>query len=476
MSSIYSLEPPTKGKVTMKTSLGDLDIELWPKEAPKACRNFVQLCLESYYDKTTFHRVIKDFMVQGGDPTGTGEGGESIYGGPFEDEFHSRLQFRRRALVACANQADKPNTNSSQFFITLGRADWLTKKNTIFGTVTGDTVYNLIRFNELETDGSDVPEDPPQIVSTSVVWNPFDDIVPRRAPGDQAGAGGGAPKARDNRARVRNKNLLSFGDEEDFGDDDGGFVFKPKKIKSPQVLAGQDSKEKGQHAREEGPGGVKGTPPTIEAPASLPKQADKSSNPEDLQKRMMMQAAQFEADFHTGGQEDRAHASGNANEGKVVEDAKDKKRKKLSLKSTLKAQSADGSQGVGDSDARRRLLKRKRRMNSGREEETLARLQKFTSGLRSGSAKGKADTKDKAGADSARESMPAAWRIDDYLGVNDDDDDGDLKSHVLNFKKPEEAGNDMVRRDNVDDYVVLDPLLEKGKAKWKKKENRKKRY
>lgn len=74
MSTIYVLEPPTKGKVVLNTSHGPLDIELWPKEAPKAVRNFVQLCLEGYYNHTIFHRIIKAFLVQAGDPTGTGTG------------------------------------------------------------------------------------------------------------------------------------------------------------------------------------------------------------------------------------------------------------------------------------------------------------------------------------------------------------------------------------------------------------------
>ena len=68
-----------------------LDVELWPKEAPLACRNFVQLCMENYYDATIFHRVVPGFIIQGGDPTGTGMGGDSIYGKPFKDEFHSRV-------------------------------------------------------------------------------------------------------------------------------------------------------------------------------------------------------------------------------------------------------------------------------------------------------------------------------------------------------------------------------------------------
>ena len=68
MSNIYIQEPPTNGKVCLETTVGDIEIELWSRECPKACRNFVQLCMENYYNKTKFHRVIKDFIVQGGDP------------------------------------------------------------------------------------------------------------------------------------------------------------------------------------------------------------------------------------------------------------------------------------------------------------------------------------------------------------------------------------------------------------------------
>ena len=84
MSNIYILEPPTNGKVLLETSVGPIEIELWSKEAPKACQNFVQHCLDGYYNKTIFHRVVKGFLIQGGDPTGTGDGGESIYGAPFK--------------------------------------------------------------------------------------------------------------------------------------------------------------------------------------------------------------------------------------------------------------------------------------------------------------------------------------------------------------------------------------------------------
>lgn len=77
------------------TSCGDIDIELWSKEAPKTCRNFVQLCMEGYYDNTIFHRVVKNFIVQGGDPTGTGHGGESVYDRPFKVSFLFCCKFGR---------------------------------------------------------------------------------------------------------------------------------------------------------------------------------------------------------------------------------------------------------------------------------------------------------------------------------------------------------------------------------------------
>ncbi|XP_018424834.1 PREDICTED: peptidyl-prolyl cis-trans isomerase CWC27 homolog [Nanorana parkeri] len=177
MSNIYIQEPPTNGKVLLKTTAGDIDIELWSKEAPRACRNFVQLCLEGYYDNTIFHRVVPDFIIQGGDPTGTGTGGESVYGKPFRDEFHTRLRFIRRGLVAMANAG--PHDNGSQFFFTLGRADELNNKHTIFGKVTGDTIYNLLRLTEVDIGEDERPVNPHKIKTGEVLFNPFDDIVPR---------------------------------------------------------------------------------------------------------------------------------------------------------------------------------------------------------------------------------------------------------------------------------------------------------
>ncbi|OZJ06236.1 hypothetical protein BZG36_00780 [Bifiguratus adelaidae] len=176
MSNIYIAEPHTNGEVILHTTAGDIDIELWSKEAPKACRNFIQLCLEHYYDDVIFHRIVPNFIVQTGDPTGTGEGGDSIYGEPFGDEFHSRLRFVRRGLVGMANAG--PNDNTSQFFFTLGPTEELQNKHTIFGKVVGDTLFNVLKIGEMETE-DERPLYPPKIKSTEVISNPFDDIIPR---------------------------------------------------------------------------------------------------------------------------------------------------------------------------------------------------------------------------------------------------------------------------------------------------------
>uniref|UniRef100_A0A667XAZ6 Spliceosome-associated protein CWC27 homolog n=1 Tax=Myripristis murdjan TaxID=586833 RepID=A0A667XAZ6_9TELE len=212
--SNIQITPPhpeqTNKLVLLKTSAGDIDIELWSKEAPKACRNFVQLCMEGYYDGTLFHRVVPDFIVQGGDPTGYGTGGESIYGRPFKDEFHSRLRFNRRGLVAMANSG--PHDNGSQFFFTLGRADELNNKHTIFGKITGDTVYNMLRLAEVECDNDERPLNPHKIRTTEVLHSPFDDIIPREIKKAKKEKDKEEGKKSQSKA-TKNFSLLSFGEE-----------------------------------------------------------------------------------------------------------------------------------------------------------------------------------------------------------------------------------------------------------------------
>lgn len=121
------------GNVIFETDQGELELALWDHAAPKACENFRGLVKKGYYDGIIFHRVIKNFMIQGGDPTGTGRGGESLWGGTFEDEFKPDVKFDRMGLLAMANRG--PGTNGSQFFITTVPTPWLTGKHTIFGEV-----------------------------------------------------------------------------------------------------------------------------------------------------------------------------------------------------------------------------------------------------------------------------------------------------------------------------------------------------
>lgn len=117
----------------MQTSLGEIKIELKPKIAPKAVENFITHSKNGYYDGLIFHRVIKNFMIQGGDPTGTGAGGESIWKQDFEDEFSSTSIFDKPFILAMANRGK--NTNGSQFFITTVPTYWLNGHHTIFGYV-----------------------------------------------------------------------------------------------------------------------------------------------------------------------------------------------------------------------------------------------------------------------------------------------------------------------------------------------------
>ena len=148
---------PSKGEqiVVMKTTLGTIKIKLFPIKAPKTVENFVGLVDKGYYDGIIFHRVIPDFMIQGGDPTGTGTGGESLWGGKFEDEFHPDLKNIRGAL-SMANAG--PNTNGSQFFIVQkdGGTPWLNGHHSVFGQVFEgmDVVDQIIN---VDRDGRDKP-------------------------------------------------------------------------------------------------------------------------------------------------------------------------------------------------------------------------------------------------------------------------------------------------------------------------------
>lgn len=139
---------------TLRTNVGDIVVKLYPDVAPKAVENFLGHAENGYYEGVIFHRVIKDFMIQGGDPTGNGYGGKSIWGKPFEDEVDDSVRFDRKGLLAMANAG--PRTNGSQFFITLAATPWLNDRHTIFGEVV-DGMEVVDAIGTAETGPGDKP-------------------------------------------------------------------------------------------------------------------------------------------------------------------------------------------------------------------------------------------------------------------------------------------------------------------------------
>ena len=149
----------------IQTNHGPIHVELYPDEAPKTVHNFVKLANDGFYDSVIFHRVIPDFMIQGGDPTGTGSGGP---GYTFEDEFnHHKVE---RGALAMANAG--PNTNGSQFFVvTTEAAPWLDGKHTVFGRVT-DGMDVVDKIAEQPRDARDKPHEDVVIESVTVSEGP----------------------------------------------------------------------------------------------------------------------------------------------------------------------------------------------------------------------------------------------------------------------------------------------------------------
>ncbi|PHH88861.1 hypothetical protein CDD83_6961 [Cordyceps sp. RAO-2017] len=274
MSALYNLEPQPTASAVIHTTLGEIMVELFAKQTPLTCRNFLQLSLDGYFDGTVFHRLVPNFILQGGDPTGTGNGGESIYDGGafsgdldpwpmdqrrgknagptginFKDEFHSRLKFNRRGHLAMANEG-RSDTNGSQFFFTLDKAEELTGKNTLFGRVAGDTIYNLAKIGESEVEeGSERPLYPVKIEKIEILVNPFEDMKKRTRIATQASKSSTTAARAKKKRKKGGKQLLSFGDEE--GGEEGeeeAPTFKKTKFDTRLIADEQD---------DEGPSQVK---------------------------------------------------------------------------------------------------------------------------------------------------------------------------------------------------------------------------
>ena len=325
MSSLYNLEPQPTASCILHTTNGDISLELWAQQVPLTCRNFLQHCLDGYYDNTIFHRLVPGFILQGGDPTGTGSGGESIYdggafgeprppegngiwpmeerkgknagphGAGFKDEFHSRLKYNRRGLLGMANEG--PDTNGSQFFLTLENTPELQGKNTLFGRVVGNTIYNLAKIGEAEVEDNR-PIYPVTLTSVEVLENPFKDMVARSRTAAPTISEKRAPKPK---KRKPTKQLLSFGGDEE--EDDDVPVLKKAKFDTRIVMdvepaaASTSSEPKPQKKAEKKtqkvtkkPISLESSPEPSAAPTSLPSRPSKpvtrepSSSPEPVQK------------------------------------------------------------------------------------------------------------------------------------------------------------------------------------------------
>ncbi|KAJ1892126.1 Peptidyl-prolyl isomerase cwc27 [Kickxella alabastrina] len=484
MSSIYVSEPPTSGKVVLETSAGDIEVELWSKEAPKACRNFIQLCVDGYYDTTIFHRLVSGWIVQGGDPTGTGEGGESIYGAPFADEFHSRLRFSRRGLLGMANTG--PNDNGSQFFITLAPTPELQKKNTIFGTVVGDSLFNALKLGSGEVDN--VTERPVHLKTLKharVLDNPFPDIVPRAtakyvaAPdldqSDAAVATALKKKRGRNIKAVKNKKLLSFADDDDEDYDDtmahdskaGAAVATRTEMKSSHDLLKSDPMLSKETSSAASPVPLKPVRGLNSIPELPPKEAESvvladsgSTRADTPSVREKIQSVENEIK--------KLAERDNKRKSTLNVDSGESKKPKSALSEMLSRYKTAGP-GV-------RTAARKK--DTGREDELFVRLGSFqskirnTKGFEKPAAGGNCDTEagdngrkcelhGVAGCNSCQRAKP-----DEYSSLGKAAsrfDGGDWLSHTLKFSNRKEKGSASEYAPRVEDYVVIDPREQEQK-------------
>jgi peptidyl-prolyl cis-trans isomerase SDCCAG10 len=172
MSNIYNLEPQAHGLIVFKTTFGDLELELFTKQCPKNTKNFVQLCLDGYYEGSIFDRIEKDFIAIGGEHADPGF--DTLETEIVPDEFHQRLKFTRRGLLATANT--EKNVNGPKFFFTLGPAPELQNKHTIFGRLKGNSIYHIVDLNDCQVDDEMRPVSEKKIMQVIVEDNPYPEL------------------------------------------------------------------------------------------------------------------------------------------------------------------------------------------------------------------------------------------------------------------------------------------------------------
>ncbi|KAL2787975.1 cyclophilin-like domain-containing protein [Aspergillus keveii] len=287
MSSHYTTEPAPTASATLNTTFGPLHIALFANQTPLTCRNFLQHCMDNYYAGTIFHRIVPDFIIQGGDPTGTGSGGTSIYEYPeFEydpdardpnekvvlrDELHSRLRYNRRGLVGMAKSED--GTYGSQFFITLANTEReLNGQCTLFGRIEGDTLYNMLKIADADrVEGTERPVYPVKITSCEVgELGPLAGKVRKRQVTATGPKTEEKPAAKKKKKGKPGKALLSFGGDDEEVEED--MPIRPAKPKFNPALV-TDTK-----LPEKAPSTKKSSSPTRKRPRSpSPKRARQPS-------------------------------------------------------------------------------------------------------------------------------------------------------------------------------------------------------
>ncbi|KAJ7664004.1 cyclophilin-like domain-containing protein [Mycena polygramma] len=448
---------PTNGRVIIDTTVGEIDVELWAKETPKTCRNFIQLALEGYYDNVIFHRVVPGFLVQTGDKTGTGGGGESIYGEPFEDEIHPRLRFAHRGIVAMANNGTK-NSNDSQFIITLDRADELHGKHTLFGRCMGDTVYNVMKIGEMELGENGRPVYPPKIKSIKIVDNPFDDIVPRITAAEKRAQKRAREEAQREREEAerrkgakKNVQLLSFGEDEEAAPVTFAkkAIVRPDLVDDPQAVAVTVPDFVGMPAP--------AARATDDRPASSKKNEDITKIREKHAKEVASSANSRKTEIEKMEAEIRSLARRRGGGGDSDDELAAMRKTKKS-KSYLEEELARYAKGKG-------LHTKGKRRDEG---DVLALLNSF---------------RGKLASVSVEEEMPAAEGVDadadaggeeaPKLGYDEDpgmevDDDAGFMGHALRF--PKDDGEETRKAER--DYEVIDPRQRGARAKEEERERK----
>ncbi|KAK8797383.1 hypothetical protein WA158_004591 [Blastocystis sp. Blastoise] len=466
MAYIYNLEPFTEGKVILHTDKGDVTIELWPKQSPLAVRNFVQLCLEGYYDNTIFHRIIKGMMVQGGDPTGTGAGGESIYDGPFKDEFNQRLKFSHRGIVAMAN-SNIPNTNQSQFFITLDKTEWLTGKHTIFGRVNDDTIYNILRMADLEIGKEDRPVYPPKIINVTVVDNPFPDIVPRVIKKKEDGVKKDKEKTKKVKKAVKNLKLLSFGEDEE----ELNSIVQKKNLKNsviPEDIAVQESleREKEQLEKEE----KKRKEIEEQKKMDIPKTSDESTTktePKDYEEKMIEKMKEKEKKFQEKKKLEEEKKKQKDLEEAVKKQLKSRKNdlnddSKIIVKPKIDIENAKNTV-LDPSSYKRKVAIQKKEILQKQQVSTSDLLKQFKNRLKSAWKEKKEPEKKEDDEDKdidKKTNIKNKRNIDDDDESDDDVNDNSWMTSQLRFTHHIDDELRMGFEPRGDDYLTLDPRLE----------------